>query len=255
MFPFVWLILLAPFLYIATIIVLGLILYLFIAAARYHQTYRASVRPRWQPTSVDQLPITFRRKLGEWIRQLQGLEFLAVANVTSIDPQEQCTQGLLVNRAAGMRAVIYCHVYRGKYYQSVHFVSEFSDGTAVKTNNTGRPASKLVRRPHLHFVDMPNSTPLEQLYQRHLAHVAERAPREATFILPPEGEEVEYITKRHADARTITGPGHGFILDDTGEFYRPTWRKSFQVAVTRLPIIGKILLRARARRLNRNQST
>jgi hypothetical protein len=226
---------------VGALIVIWLIPYLFVHAANVRRTHRVSAQPKFEPTTLEQLPIALRPRLAELIGQMQPLGFTLVANVTEREPYlaGQKTHCLFVNRDAARRAVIFFVSTKTKFSSRVFFVSEFSDGTTIKT--TQEPAVQADTASHEHFIYVPATMSLEVMYARHQAATAEFAPREATPILPPEGHEAEYITGRHAMARTQLKTALGFTLDETGTFYRPTWRRALQIAATKHPIVGKFV--------------
>ncbi len=227
--------------------VLGFILRLVVDTIRIHGTHRLSAQPTFVPTTLENLPITFRPKLGDLIYRIQNLGFVVVANVTTREPSapQQVTQCMLVHYAAGARAAIFCMIIRNKYRATIHFVNEYSDGTEIRTNNSGLISAVKPRAGH-YQESMPRGTMLEELYARHEARVIEYAPVGATAILPTPGQELEFITQRHAESRAQSMPRNGLVLDSDSQQYRPTWKLSLIMAAERHRLL-KPLMRWRNR--------
>ena len=199
------------------------------------------------PTTLENLPITFRPKLGDLIYRMQNLGFVVVANVTTREPSapQQVTQCMLVHYAAGARAAIFCVIIRNKYRPTIHFVNEYSDGTEIRTNNSGLITARTLRTGK-YLESMPRGTTLEQVYAQHEARVIQHAPAGATAILPVPGQEIEFITQRHAESRAQSMPRNGLVLDSDNQQYRPTWKLSLIMAAERHRLL-KPLMRWRNR--------
>jgi hypothetical protein len=217
-------------------------------AVNHHRNYRLRVTPECRATSMADLPMAFLPTFGEWIGQLESMGFTAVANVTMHEPmaREQVTHCLLVNRSDGVRATIMCVVAGGKYMPRLTFVSEAANGTAVRTSNTLTLLSKTLRQqtpvmPNQFLLELPGSTPLKELYDRHQAEAAMHLPPRVARMMPPEGHEVDFITERHAAARALRKLDFGYALDETGFYYRPVWWNSLRIAFATDPFFRRLL--------------
>ena len=115
---------------------------------------------------------------------------------------------MLVHYAAGARAAIFCMIIRNKYRATIHFVNEYSERNEIRTNNSGLISAVKPRAGH-YQESMPRGTTLEELYARHEARVAQHATTGATAILPTPGQELEFITQRHAESRRRACRGMG----------------------------------------------
>jgi hypothetical protein len=225
-----------------------------ISAATIHKNYRLRARPTCEPTKPENLPITFREQFGQLIRELKDLGFEPAANVTIHEPlaSQQTTQCLLLNRSAGVRAIIYCLIIGKKYMSSVYMISEFSDGTKIRTTRS-RQTSLVPEEPKTHALVLPSATPMTDWYSQHLAFVAQHAVNRLDFVQPDPGKEIEFLTARHAAARAKIYPRRGMLLDDTGDYYRPNWPRSFRMALAQLPLAKKVYaMRARRKRAKAN---
>jgi hypothetical protein len=185
---------------------------------------------------------------------MNALGFEVVANAAINEPMAQLktTHCLLVDRLAGVRAAIFCSVGREKYTAFVALVSEFADGTKIQTNNRGFRGREESAEPNTHFEIMPRGTTIGALHERHLARTRQLIPAGQTPILPPPGREMEYLAGRHAEARAKSLPREGWFLDETGEFYCPTWKRSFLVAAGQQKLFRKCIAWLRRKRIVRN---
>jgi hypothetical protein len=195
------------------------ILYVCLVAERLRRMTRMRSNPEILPTTLEHLPKPFRPQLGESIEQMRKLGFVVVANVSMQEAGvvRQVTQCLLVNRATQERASIICQIVRNQYVRFAVFVTEFSDGTEIKTDDrAGRSETAI---PKIHLFSVKGAT-VEQLYERHVARVLELGPKGVGRVMPPAGEEAEYVAKRHAAARAMSMPKRGYVFDPTGQWYQ-----------------------------------
>ena len=239
---------------VAAALVLSISLRLIVSTAVIHSKYRIQSRPVFEPTTLDNLPITFRPKLGELIRRMQAMGFVAVANVTSREPNapQQVTQCMLVNHQTGTRAAIFCLIIRNQYLPSIAFVNEYSDGTDIRTANA-RSVEFARQGPRRFRESLPREAAVEEMFDRHTTMVAAHAPVNAVPILPEPGKEIEFLTARHAEARAAAHPQRGFFLDSSGDCYRPTWKRALRMAAEHTPPFRAIFLWRARRRSLRNR--
>jgi hypothetical protein len=219
-----------------------------------HRTLRVRARPVLMLTQLENLPITFRPTLGEWIGQMGELGFVVVGNATFSEPMApiQVTHCLLVNRSLGMRASIMCAIDQRKYVPFATFVSEFADGTKIFTNNRGLIPREDALEPRTRFEVMPRNTAITELYNRHVARAQQLAPPGQVPVLPPPGTEMEFLTRRHAESRARTMRPGDWKLDAVGEFYCPTWKRSFIIAAGQRKLFRKCIVWFKRKRIVRN---
>ncbi|HEX3356800.1 MAG TPA: hypothetical protein VHS31_07510 [Tepidisphaeraceae bacterium] len=215
--------------FLITAVLASWILFVCLVAERVRRTTRTRSHPEILPTTLEHLPTTFRPQLGESIEQMRKLGFVVVANVSMPESGvvRQVTQCLLVNRATQERAGIVCQVWQTQYNRFVAFVTEFSDGTEIKTDDRATQSETSI--PKMHLFSVKEAT-VEQLYESHAARVLELEPKGAERVMPPEGQEAEYVAKRHAAARAVSMPKRGFVLDPTGQWYQLKRTKALSVA-------------------------
>jgi hypothetical protein len=219
-----------------------------------HRRLRMRARPVFMLTQLENLPITFRATLGDWIGQMRDLGFVVVGNATYQEPMApiQVTHCLLVNRSEGVRAGIMCAIHQRKYIPFATFVSEYADGTKVFTNNRGLIPREDALEPLTRFEVMPRSTTIKDLYTRHIAHARQHAPTGQASVLPPPGTEMEFLAKRHAESRARVMWPSDWTLDKAGEFYCPTWKRSFIVAAGHNKLFRRCLAWSRRKRIVRS---
>ncbi len=205
------------------------ILFVCLVAERVRRMTRMRSHPEILPTTLEHLPVTFRPQLGDCIQRMNKLGFVVVANVAMPESGavRLVTQCLLVNRATQERAAILCQVVRTQYHRFVAFVTEFSDGTEIKTDDRAIPSETTI--PKIHLFSVKGAT-VEELYERHTARVVELGPKGVRRVMPPEGKEAEYVAKRHTAARMLSMPKRGFVLDPTGQWYQLKRTKALSAA-------------------------
>jgi hypothetical protein len=243
MMPEIGAMLVRMILWLVVAVVIGWTIGTMIGMTRVRNTTRMRVRPLCEPTILNDLPVSFREKLGEIISEFGKFGFVVVAIVTMHEELagQQTTQWLLINNEQRMRAVIFCQIIRRVYLPYVYFISEFANGREIKT----RTARIVPRAPQddgtILTLTLPVDTPMQEMFERHNRLVTEQGPKDVGLVLPPEGKEVEFIQERHTKARAATMSKRLWRVD--GDFYRPTWWMAFVLTAERQPVIGKMLLK------------
>jgi hypothetical protein len=148
------------------------------------------------------------------------------------------TQVLYVNAAAGDRASLQMFAQGRVGMRHLTFVTDFDDGTTIRTSSAGNRVSI---DPKAFDVTLRDQRDPRILYAAHLKNVSEHEPAGAKRVLPPSGEELQFIERRNADALRQTLPRNGWELDPDGEHYRITWRRAFRQAATAIWPVKNVL--------------
>ena len=183
------------------------------------------------------------------IRELEALGFSPVCHLSSATMTKRVHSllTLLVNRSSQTLAMIgFIRTVTPNAPLAINYLefhSDFEDGSQLDTNNASSvrifydvPGKFQMRIPHLKD---PNA-----LYQVHLYLMNQR---NSAAVLPEPGKEVERfidsVRQSLADQATL-----GFyVLDETKQRYRHTWRSAFRGVYRLLWPMKQIRLRSQER--------
>jgi hypothetical protein len=187
-------------------------------------------RPRVEPVPPDGIPgdvAPYLTARAERVRGL-GFELVGYAAVLGLTADVSSYLALLVNRAAGDRAMAACTGSRLKHAQYVEFCTELAGGVEVTTNDSPE-VGVAAPDPQKRVFAFPGVEDVARLYRLHRRLLREAGPAPAS--LPPAPGDWPEELGRDFERDNARDARSGYWYLDAGDGkYRPTWKGAVLMA-------------------------
>ena len=214
-----------------------LLLFVFLATAKYtlgpimvRFKSTAAVNPTFDEIPDEHARALFPPNFFTTIHEFEALGFSLVCHLSSsaITSRVHTMVSLLINQSTMTFAAIgfarTLNTQAPVAVSYVEFTAEFEDGSELDTGNISTvrvfydsPRKTIVRIPHLKD---PNA-----LYQVHLYLMKQR---KVPPCLPPPGTEKEHFIKSVRESLAEQAELGFYVLDETKQRYRQTWRSAYR---------------------------